>query len=218
MDKKTTVIFDLDGTLLNTLEDLADAVNHVLRIYGYPHHSYEKIKGFVGNGIENLICKSLRGGKSNSDFGRVLSSFKKRYGEHCNDKTKPYDGIMELLADLKEAGIKMALVSNKAQFAVTELNHIYFEDLIPVAIGEQEAEGIMKKPDPAMVNKALELLGSTVEESVYIGDSEVDIDTAKNAGMDLILCEWGFREKDYLMSIGGETFVQTPDQIKELIQ
>ena len=147
----------------------------------------------------------------------MMADFKGHYGEHCNDLTRPYDGIMELIAVLKEKKIKMAIVSNKADFAVKELNEIYFKGWIPVAIGEKESEGIRKKPAPDTVVEALKELGSTKEESVYVGDSEVDLATAKNCGMDHILCEWGFREKELLQELGGEIFVRHPEEIPALI-
>ena len=142
MQKKDTVVFDLDGTLLDTLEDLKNSVNYALEQFGYPTHTLEDIRRFVGNGITRLMELALPSGQDNPDFDAVLECFKKHYGIHCNDLTKPYDGIMELLHELKERGIKMAIVSNKADFAVKELNDIYFQEVIPLAVGERESEGI----------------------------------------------------------------------------
>ena len=139
MQKKDTVVFDLDGTLLDTLEDLKNSVNYALEQFGYPTHTLEDVRRFVGNGITRLMELSLPSGQDNPDFDAVLECFKKHYGIHCNDLTKPYDGIMELLHELKERGIKMAIVSNKADFAVKELNDIYFQEVIPLAVGEREA-------------------------------------------------------------------------------
>lgn len=217
MQKKDTVVFDLDGTLLNTLDDLKNSVNYALESNGYPARTKEEIRRFVGNGILLLIQRALPSGEKNPDFDKVFASFKEHYGIHCNDLTKPYDGIMELLELFKEKGIKMAIVSNKADFAVKELSEIYFKGIIPVAIGEKESEGIRKKPAPDTVMEALRELDSSTEKAVYVGDSEVDLATAQNCGMDYILCEWGFREKKQLEEIGGKVFVKKPSEIADLL-
>lgn len=217
MNKKDTVIFDLDGTLLNTLEDLKNSVNYAMRQCGYPEHTLEEIRTYVGNGILLLMQRSIPGGKEDPQFDKAFTLFKEHYGEHCNDTTKPYDGIMELLHTLQKNKIKMAIVSNKADFAVKELNEIYFKELIPVAIGEKESEGIRKKPAPDTVMEALKELGSTVENSVYIGDSEVDIQTARNSGMDEILCAWGFRGEEFLKQHGARNLIKSPQEILSLL-
>ncbi len=142
MNKKNTVIFDLDGTLLDTLEDLKNSVNYALKQQGFPARTLDEVRKFVGNGIVRLMEQAVPDGRENCDFEKVMADFKGHYGEHCNDLTRPYDGIMELIAVLKEKKIKMAIVSNKADFAVKELNEIYFKGWIPVAIGEKESEGI----------------------------------------------------------------------------
>lgn len=217
MNKKDTVIFDLDGTLLNTLEDLKNSVNYAMRQCGYPEHTLEEIRTYVGNGILLLMQRSIPGGKEDPQFDKAFTLFKEHYGEHCNDTTKPYDEIMELLHTLQKNKIKMAIVSNKADFAVKELNEIYFKELIPVAIGEKESEGIRKKPAPDTVMEALKELGSTVENSVYIGDSEVDIQTARNSGMDEILCAWGFRGEEFLKQHGARNLIKSPQEILSLL-
>lgn len=216
--KKTTVVFDLDGTLLDTLDDLKNSVNYALEMTGNPPRTREEVRRFVGNGILLLMERALPSGHDNPDFDKAFALFKEHYGVHCNDLTKPYDGIMELIQKLKKHGIKMAIVSNKADFAVKELSEIYFDGIIPVAIGEKESEGIRKKPAPDTVFEALNELGSNREESVYVGDSEVDLETAKNCGMDYILCQWGFRERSLLEEKGGRVFVSHPSEIFELIQ
>ena len=216
--KKTTVVFDLDGTLLDTLDDLKNSVNYALEMTGNPPRTKEEVRRFVGNGIQLLMERALPSGHDDSDFDKAFSLFKEHYGVHCNDLTKPYDGIMELLQKLKENGIKMEIVSNKADFAVKELSDIYFHGIIPVAIGEKESEGIRKKPAPDTVFEALNELGSRREEAVYVGDSEVDLETARNCGMDYILCEWGFREKSLLEEKGANVFVSHPSEIFEMIQ
>ena len=215
--KKTTVIFDLDGTLLDTLDDLKNSVNYALEMTGNPPRTREEVRHFVGNGILLLMQRALPSGQDHPDFEKAFALFKEHYGMHCNDLTKPYDGIMNLIKKLKSHGIKMAIVSNKADFAVKELSEIYFHGMIPVAIGEKESEGIRKKPAPDTVMEALNELGSTKEEAVYVGDSEVDLETARNCGMDYILCEWGFREKSVLEEKGGSVFVSHPSEIFNLI-
>ncbi len=217
MQKKDTVVFDLDGTLLDTLDDLMNSVNYVLESNGYPARTRDEVRRFVGNGILLLMQRALPSGQENPDFDKVFAGFKEHYGIHCNDLTKPYEGIMELLELLKEKGVKMAIVSNKADFAVKELSEIYFKGIIPVAIGEKESEGIRKKPAPDTVMEALRQLGSTTENAVYVGDSEVDLATAENCGMDYILCEWGFRERKKLEELGGKVFVKKPSEIADLI-
>lgn len=217
MKKKDTVIFDLDGTLLNTLDDLKNSVNYALEYLGYPVRTKEEVCSFVGNGIVRLMEQAVPSGKNNPDFEKAFHLFKEHYGIHCNDLTKPYEGILELIKELQQKNIRMAIVSNKADFAVKELNDIYFHDLIPVAIGEKESQGIRKKPAPDTVLEALKELGSTIERAVYVGDSEVDIATARNCGMDCILCEWGFRKRAFLEEQGADTFVKKPSEILDLI-
>lgn len=217
MNKKNTLIFDLDGTLLDTLDDLTSSVQYALSEMGLPTRSREEVRSFVGNGIAVLISKSVPEGTDEATINKALEIFKKHYAHHCNDITGPYPGIIEMIDQLQKRKIKMAIVSNKADFATKELAEIYFHGKIPVAIGEKESEGIKKKPAPDTVFKALEILESTIEEAVYVGDSEVDIATANNAGMDLILCSWGFRDVQYLKEQGGEIIVDQPDDILSLV-
>jgi phosphoglycolate phosphatase len=215
MSKYNTVIFDLDGTLLDTLEDLADAVNYAMKTCELPERTYDEVRSFVGNGIALLIQRSVPSGTSDEMIQKALAIFKEYYGTHCRVKTKAYDGVLKMLKCLKEQGIKTAIVSNKADFAVKELQKFYFDGIIPVAMGENESAGIKKKPAPEMVLATLRQLDSTVEESVYVGDSEVDIQTANNSNMDAILVSWGFREKDFLLEQGAKVIV---DNIDELIR
>ena len=211
MKRYKAVIFDLDGTLLNTLEDLTDAVNHVMRQFNYPEHTIEEIRSFVGNGIKLLIERSLPYGKDNPEFDKVFSEFKSYYTSHCQIKTRPYDGIMELISSLKEQGYKLAIVSNKNQSAVTELNNIYFSDYISTAIGEKE--GVRKKPAPDTVIKALSELGISSDDAVYVGDSDVDRETAKNSDMDCISVTWGFRERKLLESLKPYAIIDKPAEL-----
>lgn len=208
-----SVIFDLDGTLLDTLEDLADSVNFALNKYGYKERTLKEIRAFVGNGVVRLMELALPNGKNNPQFESVLSDFKAHYAKNCKNKTKPYNGINELLKALKEENIKMAVVSNKFDAAVKELCKEYFGEYIAVAMGETAK--VKKKPAPDTVFKAMEALNDT--DCVYVGDSEVDIETAKNAFIPCISVTWGFRDKDYLKEVGGVLFADTPMEILNLI-
>ena len=194
------VIFDLDGTLLNTLEDLTDSTNAALQQYGYPTRTIDEVRRFVGNGVKLLMLRAL--------------GIEKPEG---NDHTHPYDGLLELMKHLRDAGIEMAIVSNKLDAAVKQLNEIYFSEYIRVAIGENEAAGVRKKPAPDTVYTALRELGVTAEQSIYIGDSEVDLATAKNSGLPCISVLWGFRDKECLLAHGAQTLCDTPEQVWETI-
>lgn len=215
MKKYDTVIFDLDGTLLNTLEDLKDSVNYALEHTGMSGRSLEEIRRSVGNGIRRLLELVVPEGVENPRFEEVFDTFRSHYGQHCNDKTAPYPRIMELLEALQEKGYRMAIVSNKYYDGVQELNRIYFSDYISVAIGEKE--GIRKKPAPDTVLAALKELGSSRESAVYVGDSEVDIATAANVGMDCIAVAWGFRTREEQEKAGGRVFADDPMDILRLI-
>lgn len=215
--KKNTVIFDLDGTLLDTLTDLKNSTNYAMEKLGFPARSQEEVRSFVGNGIGVLVKKAVPEGTSQEDIREAFQLLKSHYAEHCNDFTKPYDGIPELISCLQEKGIKMAIVSNKPDPAVKNLSRIFFAGRIPVAIGEMEAEGVRRKPAPDTVYRALDLLGSSNEESVYVGDSEVDIETSRNAGLDVILCSWGFRDEAFLKSIGAQTIIHHPMELPDLL-
>ncbi len=210
-----TVIFDLDGTLLDTLEDLADAVNHVLRENGMQERSLEEVRRFVGNGVRRLLELAVPGGKGEPGFEEILARFREYYGRHCNDKTHAYDGILPLLRKLTERGYALAIVSNKPDAAVKELAEIYFEGLVPVAIGERE--GIAKKPAPDTVFSALKELGRPAERAVYVGDSEVDIMTARNAGLPCITVLWGFREEAFLRQHGAACLVRQPAEVLQYV-
>ena len=213
--KYEAVIFDLDGTLLNTLEDLMDSVNYALRVCGMPERSYEEIRHFVGNGIERLLELAVPNGSDNPQFERTLTLFKEYYGAHCNDKTDLYPGVRELLDALKQEGFLMAIVSNKYYEGVQVLKQQYFKDYLQVAIGERD--GIRKKPAPDTVLAALKELKVPKEKAVYIGDSEVDIATAANTGMDCITVGWGFRTRAEQEAAGGKVFVKSPMEILGLL-
>ena len=206
----STYIFDLDGTLLDTLGDLAASVNCALRICGMPEHSIEEVRGFVGNGVRLLMERAVPDGASNPRFDEAFSAFRQHYMAHSLDTTRPYDGIPEMLADLKAKGCHLAVVSNKFYAATQELCHHFFADTIDVAIGEHEAEGIRKKPAPDTVFEALRQLGVGKENAVYVGDSDVDIQTARNSGLPCVSVLWGFRDRDFLIKNGAEIFISAP--------
>lgn len=214
--KKTTVIFDLDGTLLDTLQDLADAVNYALRKEGMPERTIDEVRQFVGNGVRLLMIRAVPGGESNPLFEETFAQFKEYYGEHCNDNTKPYEGMIELLETLKSKGYSVAIVSNKIDFAVKELSVLYFKGIVPVAIGEKE--GVRRKPAPDTVREALKELGRTAEEAVYVGDSDVDIETAKNADMPCISVLWGFRDLEFLEEHGAKRYARTAEDVLKLVE
>ena len=211
-----TIIFDLDGTLLDTLDDLADGVNAALAAYHYPVRTREEVRGFVGNGVLNLMKKAVPGGESAPDFAEVFAYFKEYYAAHSQIKTRPYEGIVEMIRAFHGQGKKMAIVSNKFHQAVVELNELYFGDLIPVAIGENEAAGIQKKPAPDTVYAAMKALGADMATTVYVGDSEVDHATAQNAGLPCILVSWGFRDRELLASFAPYALVDEPCRILEI--
>ena len=208
------VIWDLDGTLLNTIEDLHASVNYALERHGQPIKTLKETTRNVGNGIRLLISRSLEGGEENPLIEEVFSAFKAHYAENCLNLTRPYDKIPQLLQTLKASGVKMAVVSNKIDFAVKDLRDRFFPWL-DVAMGEQA--GIARKPDPAMVYLAMEELGATAAETVFIGDSEVDVVTAQNAGLDCIAVLWGFREREELEAVGGKTFAENADELAALL-
>ena len=216
MKKYDTVIFDLDGTLLNTLEDLADAVNFVMREHQYPERTIDEVRRFVGNGIRRLMEQAVPETVSGDEFEQVFEQFKNYYTEHCQIKTCAYDGIMPLLEDLYEKGYAMAIVSNKNHAAVCELNDIYFKEYIKVAIGQKD--GIRKKPAPDTVIQALKELGKEKETAIYVGDSEVDFATAENTGMDCVLVTWGFRTVEEMAAFSPTAFINRTEELLGVLE
>lgn len=208
-------IFDLDGTILDTLEDLADAMNYALGEHGYPGRTIEEVRRFVGNGIRKLIERAVPAGLAKEEIDGVHETFSAYYQQHCADKTRPYEGVLPLLERLRAAGCLTAVVSNKADAAVQPLCRRYYNGLFDYAVGERT--GIRRKPDPDSVQEVLRRLQVEAADAVYIGDSEVDIQTAKNAGLDSIIVTWGFRDRDYLESQGGRRFVDRPEEIEQII-
>lgn len=208
-----TYIFDLDGTLLYTLDDLTANTNHAMRVFGLPEHTVEEVRLMVGNGVRKLIERAIPQGTENPKYEEIYQTFINHYLKHSLDTTCPYDGIIDTLAELKRRGKRMAVVSNKYCTATEELCRHFFADYISVAIGESET--VRKKPAPDTVNEALKRLGVSKDNAVYVGDSEVDILTAKNSGLPCISVLWGFRSKDFLVENGGTTFICKPEEILE---
>ncbi len=214
-DDAEAVIFDLDGTLLDTLEDLRDSVNVALEKYHFPICTLEEVRGFVGNGLRNLMLQAVPEGEKNPVFEELFVFFKSYYREHCNVKTKPYEGIFELMKELQGRGIKMAIVSNKFDAGVKALNEKYFREFTQVAIGERE--GVRRKPEPDSVNEALRILGVEKEHAMYVGDSEVDILTAQNADIRCISVTWGFRDEKFLMENEAGIIIDRPLELLEYL-
>lgn len=215
MKKYNTIIFDLDGTLLNTLEDLADSVNYALKFYGFPTRQSFEIKNFLGNGIGRLMELSIPDGLNNPKYEECLSNFQKHYSANMGNKTKPYKGIIDLLEQLIKKDYKLAIVSNKFDKAVKELNKIYFEKYIKVAIGE--SKHVSRKPAPDSVFRALEELSVYKDKAVYVGDSEVDVKTAKNSGLKSIGVTWGFRGRKILEQEGADYIIDNPEELLNII-
>ena len=216
MERINTVIFDMDGTVLDTLQDLTISMNYVMRSFNMPEHKEDEYRQFFGNGIRYAMEKAVPEETTAETIDRMLPVFKEHYDVHCLDRTKPYDGIPGLLAELDSRGYKLAIVSNKIDSAVKELNDRFFYPSVKVAIGERN--GIKRKPAPDTVYEALKELESDPEEAVYVGDSEVDFMTAKNAGLPCLSVLWGFRSKEYLESIGAYLFADKPDDILDIIK
>lgn len=214
--KYHTILFDLDGTLLNTLEDLTDAVNYVMDAYGFPEHSIEDVRCFVGNGIRVLMQRAIPEGEENPQFDEAFELFKRYYLAHNKVKTRPYDGIMELLGELKKRGVHMAIVSNKNQPTVEALCEEEFQGLISVAVGD--GEGRARKPAPDGPMEAIRRLGLSGTEGVlYVGDSEVDAQTAKNAGLGCVLVTWGFQTRQEMAPYSDFPFIDRPEELLEFV-
>ncbi|MBQ5824964.1 MAG: HAD family hydrolase, partial [Clostridia bacterium] len=211
-----TVIFDLDGTLLNTLDDLTDSVNYALSSLGYPVRTSDEVRMMVGNSVIYLIEQALPEGTEKEQFERCLAAFEEHYKTNMRNKTAPYGGVEQMLADVKSAGYKVAVVSNKPDVFTKKLVDELFGEYIPFAIGR--SEDIPRKPAPDMVLYAMQRLGSDTSTTVYVGDSEVDVITSKNAGVPCIGCLWGFRDKATLEREGAEYLVSSPSELIETIK
>lgn len=213
--KYKAIIFDLDGTLTDTLEDLFLSTNYALRSCGLPERQIDEVRRFVGNGVRKLIERAVPEGTDLVMYERCFETFRTHYVIHCQDHTRLYPGVATLLTTLHAKGYLMAVVSNKLQAGVTELARVFFQGVIDVAIGEKT--GIPKKPAPDMVKVALAQLGVSASEAVYVGDSEVDLLTAANAGLPCISVLWGFRSHDFLLANGATMLAESPQDILTLV-
>lgn len=209
--KYNTIIFDLDGTLLNTLDDLCDSVNAILQKHGFPTRSLDEVKRFVGNGVGALMRLAVPEFVTDEEVAVYLEEFKEHYEHNMENKTRPFDGIMELLLDLHRYNFHVAIVSNKFDLAVKALAKTYFGNLIPVAIGE--SANVRRKPAPDSVFTAIKELGSDIHKTIYVGDSDIDVMTAKNAGIPCIGVTWGFRSREVLRNAGADYLIDTPREI-----
>lgn len=201
-----TVIFDLDGTLVDTLDDLKNAVNHALASKGYPERSRDEIRSFLGDGMALLVRRAAGKDLGEEEFNELFSRFSSYYQAHICDCSRPYPGVPELLRELRKLGVRTAVVTNKRDPAAKKLCRDLFPGLLDAVVGE--VEGVPRKPDPAPVARALSLLGGG--SSVYLGDSEVDVVTARNAGLDLVAVTWGFRKRETLIACGAERLIDRP--------
>lgn len=213
--KYKLAIFDMDGTILSTLDDLANGVDYALRENGLPARSKQETRAALGRGVRFLIEQSVPAGLSDAEISKVEEDFLKYYKVHSMDNTRPYDGIVELIKEVRASGVKTAVVSNKIDSAVKELCANFFEGAFDVAYGERI--GIPRKPDPKPINAIIDEFGLSKDEVVYIGDSEVDLLTANNAGINHIIVTWGFRDRDFLVQNGAKTLVENMDELKEQI-
>ena len=215
MSKYDAYLFDMDGTVLDTIEDLKNSVNYMLGQIGMEKRNTEEIKTFLGNGPVHLLRCSLRGEVKDEEFEKCFKIYKEHYAKHCMDETRPYDGIMDVLKEIKKQGAKIAVVSNKHQSAVVQLNEKYFCGIFDEVSGDRE--GVKRKPAPDSVDIVLNSLGVSREKALFIGDSEVDFETAKNAGMDFVAVAWGFRTEEQLKLSGVKNFVYTPEELLKYI-
>ncbi len=213
MNKFDAVVFDMDGTILDTVNDLADAMNHALEAVGCPKRPVSDARRFLGNGYERLMRLVLPEGTEEAVVQKSLAAFREYYLVHCKDTTKPFPGIRELLAALKSRGVKTAVVSNKIDGACRELASKHFPGLLDAAVGERP--GVRKKPAPDTVETVLSELGVPEERAVYVGDTEVDVETAQNAGIPSIIVTWGFRDRPYLETLGADAMADTPEELAE---
>ena len=211
--KYRLAIFDLDGTVLDTLQDLANAVNRALEMHGYPQHSVEDVRVFVGNGVAKLIRRAVPAGTGDAECESVLADFKASYREHINDCTKPYAGIPEMLRALKDAGVKVGINSNKFDAALQSLCRIHFEGLYDYAVGESEITP--KKPDPTAAKRIMEAMQVAPGETIYIGDSDVDMQTGRNAGVDTAWVSWGFRKRDEMTGCEIPVSFDSPEALRD---
>lgn len=210
-----TAIFDMDGTILETLEDMCASVNVTMDHVGYPRRTMDEVRHFVGNGAAKLIERCMPAGVEDPRYPAALEFYRAYYDAHAQIKTGPYPGIPELLNQLSREGVRLAVVSNKPDEAVRALTERYFPSVFPVAIGNRD--GWATKPAPDSVYEAMRLLGARRESTVYVGDSDVDVDTARNAGLDSIIVTWGFRDEDFLRAHGAQHLAHNADELYEML-
>ena len=210
-----TVIFDLDGTLLYSLEDLKDSVNFVVKKHGFREYTIDEVREAIGNGVRLLMERILPKDIDKNLFEECLSEFKENYSKNMYNKTKPYDGILDMLKALREEGYKIAVLSNKFDSAVKELSNKYFGELVDLAVGQKD--GVKEKPSPLGIQEIAKELDTDIEACIMVGDSEVDIQTANNAGIDCISVTWGYKNIDFLYDNGATKLVYTPEDILELL-
>ncbi len=209
------VVFDLDGTLLNTLDDLAASVNAALSAHGMPSRTLDEVRRFVGNGVAKLVARAVPDGTDEDTVAAVLATFRAYYAAHNLDKTAPYDGIPAMLAALHAAGLKLAIVTNKLESATADLRAHFFADTVAVALGDIPDRPCKPAPDSTLA--ALAQLGVAPDEAVFVGDSDVDVLTAKNAGLPCVAVTWGFRDAAFLRESGATVLADTPDELTTLI-
>lgn len=210
------VVFDLDGTLLDTLEDLYDIVNHTMRENGYRERTLEEVRAAVGNGVGKLLELSLPEGRNTPDFDEILRNMRAYYAVHSGEKTHPYPGVYEIIERFLRNGMKVAVVTNKIHSAAVVLCKKYFP-MVDTVSGEREAEGIGRKPAPDLLLAAARDMGVDIDDCIYVGDSEVDIATAHNAGIKCVSVLWGFRDRDCLESVGADMFAEDTEELYSLV-
>ncbi len=211
----STVLFDMDGTILDTLEDLTDSVNHTLHALGYPARRPDEIRAFLGNGSRVLLQKSLGDSADEKTLDEAFRIYRAWYAAHAQIKTKPYDGIADVMCALKERGVRVAVASNKPEPTVKKLCNYHFPGLVDIAVGDVETR--RRKPAPDMIDAALALLGASKDGAVYVGDTEVDAQTARNAGLPLIAVGWGFRSRSEQLAAGAAVFADTAEELLALL-
>ena len=215
MGRYHTVLFDMDGTILDTLDDLTDSVNHTLRELGYGERTREEVRAFLGYGSRRLIECALGAAAEPPVVDEAFRIYRAWYGEHTQIKTKPYSGITDVMRELRERGIRVAVASNKPETMVKKLCEYHFPGLVDAAVGD--ADGRARKPQRDMIDAVLESLGATRSGAVYVGDTEVDVQTAQNAGLPVIAVGWGFRSRAQQIAAGAAVFADTPDELLALL-
>lgn len=216
MNKYTTIIFDLDGTLLNTLEDLTNAVNYVLNKHNFPIRTIDEIQSFVGNGIRKLIERALPHKINDMEFEIAFNEFQNYYGIHCQDATHPYENVIDLLKILRQKKYNIAIISNKSDDKVQVLKDTFFKNLVDIAVGTKDFA--KTKPNPESTLSIISFFKSNKENCLFVGDSDVDILTAQNAGIRCISVSWGFKSKDDLIKSGATTIIDNPLQLLDLLK